>query len=185
MRAGKWHPDSGAAEPLDRLAVETLRCVALVEQRSRARCDPERPVRAAGTADLLEPQQRRRGAFRVAGPDGGLDELGRHPGRDAQLVRVPHRLLRGGERVLVATEAVEEHRARPLGGDQPQPLAPVQHFPPAFVDERDRLGLISSPGGQRDRTLGRQMAAGRLGDRFGLDDERRRRRQVADEELPR
>ena len=47
MGAGERHTDAGAAEPLDRLAVEAFGRLALAQQRSRARLDPQRPVRAA------------------------------------------------------------------------------------------------------------------------------------------
>jgi hypothetical protein len=57
MGAGERHTDVGAAEPLDRFAIQLFGGRAVAQQRSRARLDPQRPVRASGAADLLEPQE--------------------------------------------------------------------------------------------------------------------------------
>ena len=79
----------GAAEPVDRLAVEALGGLAVAEQRARARLEPERPV-GAGRRWSLSASRSSASAARsgLPGPRGRLDQLGQRPGRDAQLVRV-------------------------------------------------------------------------------------------------
>ena len=182
VRTRKRGTHPRAAQPRDRLAVQALGNVGLAEQRARARLDAERPVRAGGTADLLEPSQRAGRALGVAAACGRLDELGRHPRRHTQLVRVAYGLLGGGKRLLVAAEAIEENGARPLGGDKPEPLATMHHLAPRGVDQRRGLRLLTAKGGQ-DRALRRQAATGRLRDGLGLHDQGLRRDEVAEEEL--
>ena len=97
-------------------------------------------------------------------------------------MRVAHGLLGGRQRLLVAAEAIEEHGARPLGGDKPQPFSAMHNLAPPSVDQRSGLGLLTAEGGQ-DRALGRQAAAGRLRDGVGLHDQGLRRGEVAEEEL--
>ena len=94
VRARERDPDAGAAEPLDRLAVEALGLFALAHERPRARLHAERPVGPARPADLLQPPQGSGGALRHARAHGGLDELGRHPRRHAELVRIGAGLAR-------------------------------------------------------------------------------------------
>ena len=53
-------------------------------------------------------------------------------------VRVLGGPLGGGERLLVAAEAVVEHRAAPVGGGEPEPFAAAQHVLPAGLDQRQR-----------------------------------------------
>src|SRR6266568_8041533 len=53
--AGERHPDAGAGEAVDPLAVLALGGLALAEQRPRARLDPERPVAAAGAGTVRQP----------------------------------------------------------------------------------------------------------------------------------
>ena len=48
VRSSELDPDAGAAEPLDRLAVEDFGSVRSVQQRARTRFDAQRPVGAAG-----------------------------------------------------------------------------------------------------------------------------------------
>ena len=55
--AGQFGAQPGAAEPLDRLAVQALGLLALAQQRPGPRLDPQPPVGAAGP-----------GRFRSAGP---------------------------------------------------------------------------------------------------------------------
>ncbi len=97
-------------------------------------------------------------------------------------MRVAYGLLGGGQRLLVAAEAIEEKGARPLGGDKPEPLATMHHLAPPGVDQRSGLRLLTAPGGQ-DRALRRQAATGRLRDGLGLHDQGLRRDEVAEEEL--
>jgi hypothetical protein len=55
MGASELDAHMGAAESLDRLEIEALGGIALVQQRSRARLDPQRPVGAAGACHRGEP----------------------------------------------------------------------------------------------------------------------------------
>src|SRR4051812_31420285 len=115
VSAGEGRTYPRAAQTHDRLAIQLLGNVALAEQRARARLDAERPVRAGGAADLVESAHWAGCALGMAAACGRLDELGLHPCRHTQLVRVRYGLLGGGERLLVTAEAVEEHGAGPLG----------------------------------------------------------------------
>ena len=102
---------------------------------------------------------------------------------ETQLVGVLVGLLGRGQRLLVATEAIEEHRARPLDSNKPEPLAAAHHLMPAGIDQRQGLHFAASPSGQGDRALRREVAAARLDDGLRLDHERLGRRKVADEQL--
>src|SRR3954452_24931223 len=99
--AGERRAYPRAAQTRDRLAIQLLSNLALAEQRARARLDAERPVRAGGAADLVESAHWAGCALGMAAACGRLDELGLHPRRHTQLVRVPYGLLGGGERLLV------------------------------------------------------------------------------------
>src|SRR3954466_13526137 len=142
--AGERRTYPRAAQTRDRLAIQLLSNLALAEQRSRARLDAERPVRAGGAADLLESAQRAGCALGMAAACGRLDELGLHPCRHTQLVRVPCGLLSSGERLLVTAEAVEENGASPLGDDEPEALAAIQHLAPPGLHQRSGLSLLAA-----------------------------------------
>src|SRR3954471_16229731 len=144
VSAGEGRTYPRAAQTHDRLAIQLLGNVALAEQRARARLDAERPVRAGGPADLLESAQRAGCALGMAAACGRLDELGVHPRRHTQLLRMPYALLGGGERLLVTAEAVEENGAGPLGDDEPEALAAIQHLAPPGVDQRSGLSLLTA-----------------------------------------
>src|SRR4051794_40934422 len=144
VSAGEGRTYPRAAQTHDRLAIQLLGNVALAEQRARARLDAERPVRAGGAADLVESAHWAGCALGMAAACGRLDELGLHPGRHTQLVRVPYGLLGGGERLLVTAEAVEENGAGPLGDDEPEALAAIQHLAPPGVDQRSGLSFLTA-----------------------------------------
>src|SRR2546421_100247 len=55
--AGQVHPQAGAAQTVDRLAVEVLGGCAVADQRSRAGLGAKRPVGPAGAGDAGEPLQ--------------------------------------------------------------------------------------------------------------------------------
>ena len=61
-----------------------------------------------------------------------------------ELVRVPYGLLSSGERLLVTAEAVEEHGASPLGDDEPEALAAIQHLAPPGLHQRSGLSLLAA-----------------------------------------
>ena len=117
VRAGELGTQPGPAEPLDRLAVQALGGLAVAQQRPRARLDPERPV---GAARLRSPPSARSSA---SARERRSRRSGRPP-RSARSAPRRRRTARGvarprvcgrGERLLVAAEAVEEDRARPVG----------------------------------------------------------------------
>ena len=81
LRSGELSADPGAGEPLDRLAVERLRGVAIAQEGPRARLDAERPVRAAGSCRLREPLERLGRELGRATVCGRLDELDQAPSR--------------------------------------------------------------------------------------------------------
>ena len=82
------------------------RPLTFAEQRATAGVDGQHPLGAAGLGDLGQPLERIGGSLRVAATGRGLDEVGQHPGRDAEPVRVLRGALGGGQRVVVAAEAV-------------------------------------------------------------------------------
>ena len=184
VRAGELHADAGAAEPVDRLAVEALGGLALAEQRPRAGLDPERPVGAAGAASISE-SRRSASAARSGVPAAGgrLDQLDQRPGRRAELRRVLGGLLGRGQRVVVAAEAVVEHRARPVRERRARSLAAAHRV----LLRGARSAPTPRPRGPARRRapggVGREVAAGRLGDRLRLLDQRRGGGELAGEQV--
>ena len=140
-------------EPLDRLAVEGLGVVALVQQRSCACLDPEGPVGAAGVGDLGELGHRCLGPLGSAAPHGRLDQLRGDPRREAELVGPPGEALGGCQGFVVATEAVVQQRAGPLGHDQPEPFAATVGIRGARVDEGRGLVLVAGVRGHEQRRV--------------------------------
>ena len=110
-------------------------------------------------------------------------EIGQHPHRGAEPVRVLGGALGGGEGVVVAAEAVVEDRAAPVDGGEPEALAAAQHVLPAGLDQRQGLGLLAAPDGQRDGAAQAEVAAGRLHDGVRLGGERHGHREPAAEEV--
>src|SRR3954469_17767930 len=80
MGAGELDAHPGAAQSVDRLAVEALRRESVAQQRSRASLDAQSPVRATGASHLRKSLEGVFGPFRPPAPRGGLDELGQRPG---------------------------------------------------------------------------------------------------------
>jgi hypothetical protein len=128
----------------------------------------ECPVRSAGLADLGKLCERIDGTLRLAGANGSLDELRQRPDRQPQTVRVRHRPLGGGQRVVVATEPVVADCAAPVMALQPQPFAALQHVLAAGLGERLGFGIPPAPVGQRERGARGQVTAGGRDDGLSL-----------------
>ena len=109
------------------------------------------------------------------------------PGRDAQLVGCSLARSAAASASLVAAEAVVEHRARPLGERQPDPLAArASTSSMVGLDQLGGLGFAAPPGGeQQRRRTGASWLPGRLGDRVRLLDQRRGRGELAGEQRAR
>src|SRR5215472_7142791 len=107
-------PKAGAAQSADRLAIPGLSVLAVAEQRPGPRVDPLRPVGLADAGRLGQPAERVGGQLGLPGPAGRLDQLGKHPHGGKQLRRLLARLLRLGNRRLIAAEPVVKNGGEPL-----------------------------------------------------------------------
>ena len=119
--------------------------------------------------DLRQPPERICGASGLPLRTAASTSSASSHSRGAEAVRILGGPLGGGQGVLVAAEAVVEHRRAPVGGGQPEALAAAQHVLPAGVDQRQRLGLVAAQDRQRDGAPQAEVAAGRLehGGRLG------------------
>src|SRR4051812_17356314 len=75
---GELEPDKGAGEMRDRLAVQTVGDIALAEQRTHARFDSERPLRADHAGALGQPFPSRLEQRPVTHPRSRFGKLGHH-----------------------------------------------------------------------------------------------------------
>ena len=115
MGSGQLEGHAGAAQMIDRLAVQRLGSRALAHQGTRTCLDPERQVRPARPGGLREPPQHRSGAPDVAAPGSGLDDLHRSPSGEPRLFPAVAGPAHGGEGVLVPTERVAQQGPKPTG----------------------------------------------------------------------
>ena len=83
---------------------------------------PERPVGAAGRASRVSCSSASRRA-RLPAPGGRLDQLDERPGGEGQLLGIRGALLGRVQRLLVAAEAVVQHRGRYWTSVSPDALA--------------------------------------------------------------
>ena len=180
--AGELAAEARAAEPLDRLAVEPLRGIALAQQRPRARLDAERPVGAARRVllesrpsasaatfgpPLLAPPRRARSATPVR-QNWDVCVLGRFSRR-------AHGLLVASQ--AVASTAVAHARcARRF-------LAARDDARAAGVDAARELLLAAAPGGEFRAAYGREVRAGRRCDRVEPPRPATRRVELAGEHV--
>src|SRR6266567_7697489 len=88
-------------------------------------------------------------------------------------------MLHRSQRVLVAAEAVAEHRGGPLNEAQPPSLSATQSILRAGLDQLEGLKFPAAECGQPQGSVGRELAAGRLTDRRRLVDQRSGRGEVA------
>src|SRR3989442_862628 len=73
-----------------------------------------------------------------------LDQLGRRPHGEHQLVQVLARLLRRRQPVLVAAQAVVERRSRPLKESQPRSLPTLRHVLRADLGQLGGLTFLAA-----------------------------------------
>ena len=136
------HPSS--TESVDRLDVELLGSLIVREERLRARRDPEGPVRPAHPGHLRETRASIRGQLGCSGSDRSLDQLDHPPVRGAEVVRILSDPKRRRASLVVAAEAVVEHRLSPVEHRESDSLTSPRRVLTAFVDQRDRLGLAAA-----------------------------------------
>jgi hypothetical protein len=168
-------------EALDGLLVTLLSDLSVAQQRMRARLDPERPLAAAGLRHLHEPAMSVDCYLALAASQGCLDKLGQRQVR--HVVGVAGSLLRRRQRGLIAAEAVVQDRLRPRDHCQAYPLAAPLDARSIGIDQRERVGLTAAQGCEADRAVGRQRARGRLRRCLHFLQQRRRRRELAREQV--
>jgi hypothetical protein len=166
--AGEVHPNAGAGEAFDRLAIERLGRFAVAEQRPRAGLDAERPIGATGRGCVRKPAEGIGGEPGLAAPDGRLDQLDQSPTPPPRGVCVLTGLLRRHERLLVATQAVVEHGGHPVNESQALPVAPADDLSGGGLDQWGGLGLAAPEAGVRQPDVRSQAGARRLVDRRHL-----------------
>ena len=87
--------------------------------------------------------------------------------------------LRGGQRLRIAAEAVEEERARPARVLDRGSLAPGRGLLDGGVDQPGRLGLAAPKAGEHEGAVRRDVGARGLGDAVGLGDQHRHLPEVS------
>jgi hypothetical protein len=87
--------------------------------------------------------------FGLAAADGCHDQLGKTPVVENQVLGMLSGQLCRGQRILVAAEAVVEHRVRPLSAGQPVVLAPGQRLVRSRLDQLGDLRFPVLPGEER------------------------------------
>jgi len=183
VRAGKGDAEPGPAERADRLAVQPLGRLALAQQRARAGPDPVRPVGDAGAGHLLKLAVGPGRCLTQAGARGGLDQLRHHPDQRAEVVGVVARVQRRLGGLVVAAEAIAEHRIRPLGERDPVPLAAQGRVFHGGRDQSPRSCFLATERGQAKRAVRGEAGPRRLLDRLYLVGQRRGGAQLAGEQV--
>jgi hypothetical protein len=108
----------------------------------------QRPVGRAGAGDAGEPLQ---GAGRALGHRAAhrrLDELDEHPAGELRRRGVLARPLRRGQRLLIATPAVAQHRVRPPNEAERSSLTPAPHVVGGDLDQMSGLCFPAVEDGQ-------------------------------------
>jgi hypothetical protein len=172
--ARELHPYTGPAERLDRLAIERLGGFPLGHQRSGAGLDPERPVGATGRGRLRKPAEGIDRELGLAAAGGRLDQLDQSPIVPPRGVCVFGSLVHGGERLLVAAQAVVEHGGHPVHESQPLSVAATGELPCGGVDQWGGLGFAALEGDVCEPDVRCQAGARRLVDRCHLVEQRKR-----------
>jgi hypothetical protein len=133
-----------STESIHCLDIELLGSLIFRQERIRARRDPEGPVRPARPGHLRETRASARGQLGCSGSNRSLDQLDYPPVRGAEVVRIGSDPKRRYASLLVAAEAVVQHRLGPVEHREPDSLTSSRHFPTAFVDQRHRLVLAAA-----------------------------------------
>ena len=170
MGAPEFHAQASAAKPVDRLPVEGLGALALAAQCPRAGLDAERPVAAASPGGRREPIESVGRELGYPATGRRLDELGYRPVGEQIRGRVLTRLLRRGQRLLIAAKAVAQHRGRPANEAQPAAFTAALRVFRGGLDQLQGLGFPAPQGGKPKGRIRRDAAAGRLGYRLHLRD---------------
>ncbi len=175
MGTGELQADAGAAESVDRLAIETIGGFALAEQGADTGFDPQRPVAGCHPRPLGQPFECGPEGRDVAGP-------GRRFGQSARERFVPHWVALecspgGVARGVVTTEAVVEHGARVGRGDDPQTARGC--LLQGGLDQRRRQRLLAAPGHEHHLVVGNLRVPGRLCDEALFFNHQRRRALVS------
>src|SRR5580693_7922700 len=146
--AGQIPPQASAAEAVDRLTVQVLGGLAVADQRPRAGLGTKHPVGPAGTGDAGEPLK---GAGRAPGYPAAhrrLDELDKLDAGELHRRRVLARPLRRGQRLLIAAQAVEQHRGRPLHEAERSALTPALRVVGGGLEQVSGLYFPAAEDGQ-------------------------------------
>ena len=139
--AREFGPKGGTAQPVDRLAIPALSVLAVAEQRPGTRVDPLPPAGLGDAGRLGQPAERVGGELRLSGPAGRLDQFGKHTHGGKQLRHLFARLLRLGNRRLIAAETVVKNRGEPLRLLDGQALAGSPRVLDDGLDQRGGLGF--------------------------------------------
>ena len=102
-----------------------------------------------------------------------LDQLDKRPAEETEIL-VRARALRGDEGVLVAAKAVVQDGCRVVGQTDGSSLAPGCRVLEGRLDGTQRRGLLAPPSEEHQRRVPQRRAPGRLGNRIGFLDQRRR-----------
>src|SRR4029077_16985163 len=162
------HPQGSAAEAVDGLAVEVLGGYAVADQRPRAGLDTQRPVGPADAGDAGEPLDGVGRALWYSAAHRRLDELDERPGGELYRGRVFARRLRCAQRLLMAAQAVVQHRGRPPDEAERSALTPALRVVGGGLDQLSGLRFPAAVGSQGYGAVRRDAAPGRLGYRLGL-----------------
>ena len=164
---------AASAEPLDRLAVEPLGLLALAQQRAGAGLDAQRPVAGRDGRGGGHALQRRARQLGPVAPASRPRAARAPPRRDEQLRRVVARLLRGGERLLVAAEAVAAAPSAPSARTGRRCPGRRRCLRDGGVDQAGDVRLAALEGGKHEGAVRRDLGARGLGHGVGLGDQRR------------
>src|SRR5260221_2194470 len=112
-----------APESFDRFLVKSICVIALFEQRSTARFNPERPISSRSASCLRKELEGGTGALGLSAANCGLDQLSQRPNRRAfrnELLGMSD----SGKSIVIAAETVVERPAEKLGNGQGESLSP-------------------------------------------------------------
>ena len=123
-----------------------------------------------------------RGQLGCSSTDGGLDHLRHHPHRWVE-VRLVYDPQRRGAGVLIACEAVVQHRLGPIDDRDPDSFAAPRRLGTSAANEVDGLNLAAAQRSKSHLAVGGEGATDCVGCRIDLVDERRRCRQFAGKEM--